>query len=243
MNRLERLDIAARAIIARNTLHREQRWLLFMAALCTLLGSFSTASRAETLAVRAAAGVCIVLLVVFLSEWRYSFHAFMLACFGAAIIDFWSYSQLHANSNWIQRALSSSIFIFIGLTAWPWAVPFATARKKGWEEDRRTAQKLYEMLMGRPGPDDCWISAGNFWVGYFSYRLVHLEDYWAVARFKREKYQKMLEFRVLEKDGVRVANPGDKLELYIAGKKIRNAQLGPEGYEKLMRLAVRSLPI
>ena len=243
INRLERLDIVAKAIIARNALHRELSWLLFMAALCTLLGSFSAASRAETLAVRTAAGVCIVLVVMFLFEWRYSFHAFMLACFGAAIIDFWFYSQLQANSHWIGRALSSSMFIFMGLSAWSWAVPFATARKKGWQEERRTAQRLYEMLLGGPGPEDCWISAGNFWVGYFTYRLVRLEDYWAVARFKREKYHKMLEFRVLGKDGVRVTDPAwDKLELYIAGKKIRNAQVGPEGYEKLMRLTVRSSP-
>jgi len=124
--------------------------------------------------------------------------------------------------------------------AWPWAAPFATAYKKSWEEERRTAQKLYEMLMVGMGPaEDCSISAGNFWVGYFTYRLLYLEDYWAVAKFKREKYHKMLEFRVLEKDGVRVTAAEDaKLKLYIAGKKIRSAELSPERHEKLLRLAM-----
>ncbi len=243
IKRFERLDIAAKAIIARNALHFEQGWLLFLATMCTVFGMLTPASRIETLAFRAAAGTCIVLLVLFLFDWRYSFHAYLLALVGAAITAYRIHSQLYPHSGWIEIVLIPCFFLSHGLRAWPWAVPFAAARRKGWEEERRTAQKLYEMLLGGPGPEDCWISSGNFWVGYFTYRLVRSEDYWAVARFKREKYQKMLEFRVLEKDGVRVTNSaGDKLELYIAGKKIINAQVGPEGYEKLMRLAMRSLP-
>jgi hypothetical protein len=239
LNKLERLDIAARANIAGDMLHRRQGWLLLMAVICALLGANSTASPTETLAVRAAAGTYAVLFVLFLLKWRYSFHAVVLASFGTAIIDYWLYPQLHLHSDWIGRLLSACVFISMGLTAWPWAMPFATVHKKGWKEDRRAAEKLYEMLLYGTGlAESSFVSSGNFWIGYFDYRLLYFEDYWAVAKFKRGKLH-MLEFRVLEKDGVRVTAAEDaKLKLYIAGKKIRSAELSPERHEKLLHLAM-----
>lgn len=151
VNKLERLDIAATANIAGDMLHRQQVWMLLMAVIWALLGAVSTASRIETLAVRAAAATYTVLFILFLLKWRYSFHAVVLASFGTAIIDYWLYPQLHLHSDWIGRLLSACVFISMGLTAWPWAMPFATIHKKGWEEDRRAVEKLYEMLLTGPG--------------------------------------------------------------------------------------------
>jgi len=241
VSKVERLDIAARANIAGEMLHRQQGWLLFMAVIFALLGANSTASPVETLAVRAAAGTYAVLFILFLLKWRYSFHAVVLASLGTAIIDYWLYPQLHLHSGWIGRLLSASVFISMGHTAVRWATPFATAHKKGWEEERRAAEKLYEMLLYGTGMvESSFVSAGNFWIGYFDYRLLYLEDYWAVAKFKRGKHH-MLEFRVLAQDGVRVTAAEDaKLKLYIAGKKIRSAKLSPERHEQLLRLVMSS---
>ena len=130
VSKLERLDIAAKAIIARNRLHREIKSLLFMGALCTVLGVFSTAPLVETLWVRIAAGSCIVLVLLFSVEWRYSFHVLILVLVGAAIVDYWLYPLLHLHNHWTFRILSAGAFLSLSFRQWRFAAPFATANKK-----------------------------------------------------------------------------------------------------------------
>ena len=100
------------------------------------------------------------------------------------------------------------------------------------------AKELYELLMGN-GLTAVFedVSAGNFWVGYFTYRLMFMKDFWTMGKFKRGTLRP-LEFRVLEKTAVRITiAPNGRPELYIDGKKIRNAKVMPEFHSSLMRLA------
>ncbi len=239
LSKLERLDLAARAMVSEMALHRIRIGMSFLSVVLGLLALSSTASPAETLSIRGAAAVCVVLTLLAWFGWRYSFHAFALACVGLAILTFlFDSPHPHTVLGWISQFALAFVWSNVGYHLLKRGILFAAIRGQGWETERSQVQDWFEGPMNQERSSVVLdIPTGSFWTGYFTYRLVHLGDSWAVMKFKTGNYYRLLDFRILDKSMVRVKEVVERrLEIELDNVKVRNVSPTPEVHDSLIRL-------
>jgi hypothetical protein len=234
---IERMDIAARAIAAEDSLPIQLRYFVFLTCLTILLALTSHASHIETLAVRSVAATYAVVTLLLLANWRYAFHAEACAWIGIGIAEFLFKPEAHTALALIARLAGLFVFTKIAFHLLKQGRPFATVHSEGWQDEHSRARRWFEDPASTEERPTFYIPTGSFWTGYFTYRLGYFGDFWTVAKFKTNS-EHLLDFRVLEANAIRMTEMADgKIVLYINNKKIRNAD-PKDQRESLVRLGV-----
>ena len=238
LSELERLNIAARAVVATSYLPRYLVLSTILAAFIVFLAIGSSASFGETLAVRIIAAVATASWVGLWLHWRYSIHGlailFILTLLCAPLfitepITFIDWGSLLAGI-WLLSRGARGLW-----TAGDW---LAAGGGEDFDSERaEVSQWLSVMTGGSVTQENVELQAGSFQNGYATYVILHSGGYWEVARFKNKLKKRLLEFRVLETCSPRISQRASgKVDISFADYTISEAQLSAELREALTKL-------
>ncbi|ABF41658.1 hypothetical protein Acid345_2657 [Candidatus Koribacter versatilis Ellin345] len=195
--RVERLDAVAKVLSTVSWLSRARTPLLFVVPICILLTVSSEASRLETVLIGIVSASALLALVALWTEWRYKLYVVAALClvFGASGI-LWQYQEAHKRPmDWFYGSGLSLMFLYWGCAIVVTAHRYAVVNGDSWREEREQVDALIQRVARRSEPDVLEFSTGNFWRGYWTYRLYNLGTGWLVARFKKGS-TKLVECRV-----------------------------------------------
>jgi hypothetical protein len=233
----ERMDIAARAIVAEDSLRLQKRSFIFLSGITILLALTSHASHIEMLAVRSVAATCAVVTLLLWANWRYAFHAAACAWIGFGVAEFLFRPDAHTTLALISRLAMLFAFANVAFSLLKHGRPFAAVHAEGWEDELSRARKWFQDPASTEERPTFYIPTGSFWTGYFTYRLGYFGDFWTVAKFKTNS-EHLLDFRVLNANAIRMTEMANgKIVLYINNKKIRNVD-PKDQRERLTQLGV-----
>lgn len=99
-----------------------------------------------------------------------------------------------------------------------------------WKAECETVQKWMEALGNTELPSQVLqFDSGNFWTGYFTYRLLNTGFCWVVSKFKKGNVRTMIECKVHSVNEVRLIDIGPgQIEISIRGRNISNIKAAPE---------------
>jgi hypothetical protein len=168
---------------------------------------------------------------------RYALHAaaavFVTFALGMVIL------RLHdpAGVSWWVVGYAVA-FVPSGYKLWTTAGPFAATQQRGWEQERRQVRqwlKTFETLAREERVFE--FDTGNFWKGYFTYRLMNRGDYWVIGRWKRNS-QRLLDYRVRGTDSVRIKElPGEAVEFKLENHRLGSTWVPADVRKNLLRVS------
>src|SRR5438270_1789679 len=180
-SRLERLDIAARAMVAEHAFAVERLSWTAIAGLVVFLAVRSTAPAPGTLGLRINAAVCAIIALLFWLNWRYAFHALALGWAAGGFAMFWFYiPHPHTIIAWTLRCILPLVCMRMVYRELKLGIPYAEARGRGWEAERSQVHEWFKLLMNQNSSSSTVeVPSRSFWSGLSTYRLVYLGDCWA----------------------------------------------------------------
>jgi len=194
----------------------------------TALAIEPTASFYETLSLRVTAIFLSLTTMILWSNWRYKLFLPAILIFSFGVIDAFFRRPLRTNLDWL---VSASWFIgFIVLTSYAWwnqASIFATVNSPGWEQAQSQVEAWWSILTApERGRDVIKFSTGNFWMGYYTYRLLSPGPYWAIAKLWNGKVAARSQFRIRELGAVTFMTlPTGEKEVKIGKRTMRAVNL------------------
>ena len=214
-NRLERLDMAARAIVAEKSVPS----MIFLVLPLVLLTLNTPVRSVEGLAARILLASCVVGALLRWLRWRYAFYVTAFVWAGVAICQFFFRSDLHTVLGLISHLCGAVGPLLIGWKELKRGIPFAIVHGDGWELERAQTGYPLETRINAQGNPFLFVPTGSFWTGYFTYAINALDEFWAVAKFKTGS-DALLDYRILEKNAVRIVESADgTMVLHLNGKK------------------------
>lgn len=213
---VERLDLAARALVTESALSGKTVLSFIFTLISVCRAAVSTASHVENVAVWAIPVFSVAATLTLLARWRYALHLWGIGFWAVALgIPFF---HLHSRSmvDWISAFAYCLIFAMWGWDQWKRGVPFARTRGKGWQKERSQVREWFVTLEGTtPVGHVVEVNSGSFWTGYFTYRLLNEGNYWAVAKFKKSNPYWPVDYRVRDVSAVQITElvEGKRIEL------------------------------
>ena len=226
-----RLDMAARAKSCEAFVSR-LRWILLLLSLFFVaLAIGSTASFYETLFVRAAAALAGFTTVVLWSNFRYKLYfpplLFLSLGIGGAFFNFPTH-RIFDRIGWLCGFVGA--FVLPSYHMWRQAGIFATVNTPEWDKERSLVDAWWRTLTA-PETDKKGIiefSTGNFWSGYYTYRLMSPGRCWVVAKLWKGKVAALSDYRVRKLSGVTfAATRNGETKVTIEGRTINAANVFP----------------
>ncbi len=217
-----RLDIAARAVISKVFISGNRWWVLFI-NLCLTALVFASNDRFTTPLIAPAFAVCAVFATVVLwVNWQYKLYVPALFCFAIAIGCVLLGKTFITPSDRIYGILMSSIY---GYAFWTLAAPFATVNAPGWEKEQSQVAAWWRVLTTPERDKDVIeFSAGNFWTGYYTYRLLRPGPYWVVAKLWKGRLSVRSNYSVRELSAVTFMTlPTGEKQVTIGNRTMRAA--------------------
>jgi len=240
-NEVQRLDLVAQTEATKAVLWRARVPITIVSVFCVWLGCISTASPGETLGVWLAAILTAMTAVMLWMKSRSAPFA-MTLLFVAVLIAPWLVADnepdIHTALGLTSQYFVSAIIFIIGYR-WPFiAVPFIEGNAESLESERRQVGQWVRML-SVPGYKDPVVefSTTSFVNGHWTYRLLDVGTWWAVAKFKTRNTERPLELRVLEKNAVRPTIDSEgHLNIELGSTLISNVTVSSDMRERLLQL-------
>lgn len=242
LSEIERLDVAARGLVADRLFWQLRISFALLGAITISLATVSTNSPFGTLLVRMLAAFTTFSAIALWSHLRFAVHAaaavFFAFALGMMILRFHDPARI---SGWVVGYAAS--FVPAGYRLWRNAIPFAAAQQRGWEQERRQVRQWIKALENCGTEERVFqFDTGNFWQGYFTYRLMNHENCWVIARWKKNS-QRLLDYRVRGTDSVRIkALPGEALEFQFEDRSLGSTWVPADVRNNLLRLSNSSSP-
>lgn len=217
---IARLDMAARALISERYISGNRWWILFInlvlvGFVCTYRARFDTPLIAPIFVVCAAAAT-----LALWTEWRYMIYVLAFFCFlltiGCALLG-------RTFDTLFDRLYAIAMSIIFGLVSWKQAGPYAIANAPGWETERSQVEAWWWKLTSPEIANDIIeFSAGSFWTGRHTYRLMDVGSGWAIARLWKGFARILPNFRIRELSAVSFASlPTGEKRVIIGGRTMR----------------------
>ena len=247
LTEIERLDLAARAESVETALSRGVLPMVFVTVFILLLAVGSQASPSETLAVWTFGLIGVVTVIMLLLRWCYAAYGVSILNFLAAIEILTMYSNDRYSHTFLGSTTNQFFLVWGLLNGYAWwkaAAPFVAAHDGSFDEERgKVGQWLAHLKSGDRNGHVIEFSARSFWNGYWTYRLLALEDCWAVAKFKFRNLRGLVTYRIRKPDAVTVfEQPNGKWRIGIAGRFIPDADVSPEFRNRLLHIKGESNP-
>ena len=225
-DKVRRLDLAAR-VEATQASADSLRWrLLILTACCLFLAMDFGASTSEDLCVWGLAVLGGLTTAALWTSWRFKYYLGVIFFLGLGLdgVLVGGYSHT-ATADALRTAWLAPCFIIAVYLLWRQAQQYAIVNGPAWESERAEVGGLALVLTSpRRAPDVIEFSTGNFWTGYFTYRLLSSGPCWFVAKFKRGNIGRLLDYRVRRLSEVSFARkPGVGIEVKM-GKKTMLAE-------------------
>lgn len=208
--------MAARAVVTESALPRLRGISFIFSVFILSLAIGSTASYMETIAVRAIVVLSSLTTIILLARWRYSLHllGMVFAMIAIGLLFFHVYS--HSVLGWTSVLAYCGLFIYWAWHLWKLGSPFGATRGQKWQKERSQVREWLKTLESQIPLDRVLeVPAGSFWTGYITYRLLKDGNYWAVAKFRNGYRYGLIDYRVHDKEAVRISEfaDGHKLEI------------------------------
>lgn len=221
---VDRLDMAARAFTGQRYISRNRGLFLIVIFLLVLTaiayhGKFESPLIAPifvAFALTASAALWI--------NWRFKIYVLAIFCFlialGAGVMG----KSFPDRTDQIYMIAMSAI---IGINLWKMAGPYATANAPGWESERFLVEDWWQKLTAlRTTKDIIEFSAGGFWTGYHTYRLLSEESCWATLRYWRGMARVTPVFRVRQLSAISFAElPSGEKRVTLGSRTMRATNL------------------
>jgi hypothetical protein len=218
--KIARLDMAARALISERYISRN-RWLFLFTNLVLGEFVFAYSTRFDSALIAPIFAVCAAVATVALwTDWRYKIYVLAFFCLlltmGCALLG-------RAFDTLSDRLYGIGMSIVFGLASWKQAGPYAIANAPGWETERSQVEAWWWKLTSPERANDIIeFSAGNFWTGHYTYRLMDVESGWAVARLWKGIGRILPNFRIRELSAVTFASlPTGEKRVTVGGRTTR----------------------
>ena len=234
----ERLDLVARGEATRQLLHRTRLPMTAVSAFIVLLAVISSAPFTETLAVRIMALIAILATAMIWLRVRYAIYAlpalFFIIAGGTWIFDDPDYRTTLGSTT---RYVVSLMVAFAAYRWWTNARPFLASQSEAFDRERSEVKEWLNVLLHPAGSDHVIeFSTKIFWSGYWTYRLLRGEGFWAVAKFKLGNTDQLLSYRVMAFDAVTFTEKADGGLVVTMGDRSVSAALSSDMRERLSGL-------
>jgi hypothetical protein len=220
--RIGRLKLTADGLAKESYIPRGRLVTTLLAVVTTLLAIGSEADRTETLLVWIIAVMLIITSASFWLRWKYSLHVLSLAFALVGIVYFTRLGHRPSILGWSAAIAMGLTFGNSAYCFWKIGSAISAMKALGIHQEFADVRMWLDWLVSQRSPREVLeISAGNFWTGYFTYRLVKLDEFWAVAKFKKDNLERLYEYKFYQVDEVQVIDsPTGEKTLKIAGKLV-----------------------
>jgi len=235
---IDRLDLVARAEATKVAISRARLPLTILSLFGIFLAVESEASFNETLSVRVLVMLAVVITILVWRGSRFAVYGIAVLYF-AILVGSWlpfddpdSYTLLGSTT----RAMVSAMILFAGYRWWTNAMPFIAAQSKDlYKERSKVAEWNSALKSSHESNQLVELSTKSFLRGYWTYRLLNTGFCWASAKFKTERMDRILDFRVLGLNAVRLTEqaPG-QLSIEMADRLIQEIQISGEMRDRLL---------
>jgi hypothetical protein len=183
----DRLDLVAHTEVVGTFISKSRIFLLFLAPFCILLAVNSTAPFRETVLVAILGASGLLTAVVLWLNWRYEVFALALFWFLVAILEVLSHDQpsSHRVLGWVFAHAFAAALAYYGYHVWMLAKGYSLANSSGFRDEKNQFDPWKRLLNSQNEPNVAMFSAGDFWTGYWTYRILNAGTCWVVAQFKR----------------------------------------------------------
>lgn len=241
-SKIERLDLAARTLIAHKMLLFMQIMMSIFSCFMIFVVVYNNFPGSEAWALRLTTGAIAITTLLLWLRWRYAFYALAFSWIVFVISSFIFRSDIHTLAGLIERGIFALSQLIFPIHLIRQGLVFADVRGRTDEEERLEAKnlmKLMEELRVKPEENSSLnIPSGSFWTGYFSYCLSDFSGSWIVGKFKTGS-DRILELRVLSKRAVSLMEATNgKMVLRLDNKKIKNIAVSPELRQNLARFGI-----
>jgi hypothetical protein len=238
---IDRLDLVARAEATKAAISRARLPMTILSAFFVFLAMMSETSFNETLAVRVLAMLAVVTTMLLWRRSRFAVYGMALLFF-AVLAASWFFSNdpdSHTLLGSTAKVAGSAMILLVGYGWWTNAVPFIAAQSKGLDEERsKVAAWLGALKSSNESNQLVEFSTKSFLRGYWTYRLLNTGSCWATARFKTGRMDRLLNFRVLGLNAVRLMErPSGELNVEMANRLIKEVEMSGEMRDRLLHSA------
>jgi len=200
-----RLDQAARSKASASLIFRARIALLLVGAFAVVLAVNSSASARETMLTwTLGIGGLTAGLSLYLN-WRHKVFALAAFCFLFVACNLVSRDHPHSQTilGWIAAHSLSLLFLYYGFGAVVIARRYALVNSVRYVDERKQIDN--SLRTTRDSTDGSLIEfpSGNFWKGYWTYRIANLGPGWMLAQFKRGK-DRLWSCRVYPQEGLTI---------------------------------------
>ncbi len=223
-DKIARLDMAARALISERYISGN-RWSFLFINLILIGFAFAYSARFDSglIAPIFAVGATVATAALW-TDWRYKIYVVAFFCFHLTIGCLLLGKTFDTLSD---RLYGIGMSILFGLASWKQAGPYAIANAPGWETERSQAEAWWWRLTSPEIANDIIeFSAGSFWTGHHTYRLMDVGSGWAIARLWKGIGRILPNFRIRELSAVTFASlPTGEMRVTIGSRTMRAFKL------------------
>jgi len=187
LSTIERLDLVAHSEAAGTFILKSRIFLFLLGPFCILLAVNSTAPFRETVLVAILGASSLLTAVVLWLNWRYKVFALALFWFLVAIVEVLSHDQpsSHTVLGWVFAHALAPLLAYYAYRVWMIAKGYSFANGNGFRDEKNQFDKWKRLLNGHNEPNVAEFPAGDFWTGYWTYRILNAGTCWVVVQFKR----------------------------------------------------------
>jgi len=238
---VESLDLAARAEAVEPLLSRAVFPLMFLTLISLVFAFQSEDSPSGTLILLALGLIAAITVIMLWRRWCYALYGLSILNFLGAIHILTSSNDIFSRT-FLGSMKNQLLLVWFLAAAYSWgktAAPFIAAQSDELETERsRVGQWLAELRGDGRDNRVLEFSVKNFWKGSWTYRLLKLENCWAVAKFKSNDMRSLSDYRVHEPYAVKASEQANgKLRIEIADQGINEIETTPEVRGRLLSAA------
>lgn len=238
LEKCQRLDLAARALTIDTLLARLRIIGVLLSCILLVAALVSTPPPRETLAGRILAAVVSAFIILLWLNLRYVLQitALLLLVAGGAYLLFPNTGR----SGHIY--LTSQLALFVGIVSLAYSlfkagIWLAAVRGEGWKAERLAVRRWLD-LMRDLGEEVIEFPARSFREGELSYRLLKVDDGWALAVFGKSGLRKgLVQYRIWPVSAVDLTGlKSGRVSLQIDGRTVSGVVVSPESEAAFLRL-------
>ncbi len=238
--RAKRLDLAARA----ESIPKHRRVYRLTASTLTifavLLACFAATKPPEMLAIRAIACLWSITTIVLWANWRHGPWLLGSAFFITGLVSL--FPGIDPSAGWVGRTALASLLCLPSFQLWTAARVYARVHGPDWRDAQSEVREwLCKLENAVPAePEIIEIQGGSFWSGYFKYRLLRVDNLWAVTTYSKT-WREFVEYHVYQAADVKVEFSSDnKLNVRMGNRNLQNATVSNSDRQKLLAIAQSS---
>jgi hypothetical protein len=239
-SKIEKLDLVARAEVTKVAIARARVPVTILSLFFVLLAMISEASPNETLAVRVLAVLAVATTLLLWGGARLAVYGMAVLLFAVLAISRFSSDDPDAHTllGSTANVVVSAMILVAGYGWWTNATPFIAAQSKALDSERFEVTEWLGALKSSEASNQLVeFSTKSFVRGYWTYRLLNTGSCWATAKFKTGKMGRILEFRVLGLNAIRVTEePTGPLNVEMMDRVIEDVEISGEMRGRLLRL-------